>query len=125
MFNNLAGQYWTGLAKLLHFFINFAPEWIEELRVKPVFSIGTVVDLYSNIDREQVLSNRETFEELAQGNETALFHLKGCAYQNREYHETEDEQRSSIDGSFRKKMSLFSYRLYINALTVTTSIYVK
>ncbi|MDE4679300.1 type IV secretory system conjugative DNA transfer family protein, partial [Klebsiella variicola] len=30
-FNNLAGQYWTGLAKLLHFFINFAPEWIEEL----------------------------------------------------------------------------------------------
>ena len=106
-FNNLAGQYWTGLAKLLHFFINFAPEWIEELRVKPVFSIGTVVDLYSNIDREQVLSNRETFEELAQGNETALFHLKDALTKIREYHETEDEQRSSIDGSFRKKMSLF------------------
>lgn len=24
-FNNLAGQYWTGLAKLLHFFINYEP----------------------------------------------------------------------------------------------------
>lgn len=106
-FNNLAGQYWTGLAKLLHFCINFAPDWLEEFSVKPIFSIGTVVDLYSNIDREQVLNNRESFEELAKGDETALFHLRDALTKIREYHETEDEQRSSVDGSFRKKMSLF------------------
>ena len=106
-FNNLAGQYWTGLAKLLHFFINYAPDWLNEFNLKPIFSIGSVVDLYSNIDRENVLANREDFEGIAGLDETALFHLRDALTKIREYHETEDEQRSSIDGSFRKKMSLF------------------
>jgi len=106
-FNNLAGQYWTGLAKLLHFFINYAPDWLEEFNLKPVFSIGSVVDLYSNIDREQVLSNREDFEGTEGLDDNAMFHLRDALTKIREYHETEDEQRSSIDGSFRKKMSLF------------------
>lgn len=106
-FNNLAGQYWIGLAKLLHFFINYAPDWLDELNLKPIFSIGSVVDLYSNIDRENVLSNREDFEGVQGLDETALFHLRDALTKIREYHETEDEQRSSIDGSFRKKMSLF------------------
>lgn len=106
-FNNLAGQYWTGLAKLLHFFINHAPDWLNEFSLKPVFSIGSVVDLYSNIDREQILNNREDFEGTKGLDENALFHLRDALTKIREYHETEDEQRSSIDGSFRKKMSLF------------------
>lgn len=106
-FNNLAGQYWTGLAKLLHFFVNYAPDWLNEFNLKPVFSIGSVVDLYSNIDRERVLTNRQDFENTPGLDETALFHLRDALTKIREYHETEDEQRSSIDGSFRKKMSLF------------------
>ncbi|XRP67961.1 type IV secretory system conjugative DNA transfer family protein (plasmid) [Enterobacter hormaechei] len=36
-----------------------------------------------------------------------MYHLRDALTKIREYHETEDEQRSSIDGSFRKKMSLF------------------
>ncbi|WLS81222.1 type IV secretory system conjugative DNA transfer family protein (plasmid) [Erwinia pyri] len=106
-FNNLAGQYWTGLAKLLHFFINHAPDWLEEFNLKPVFSIGSVVDLYSNIDRENILNNREDFEGTEGLDDNAMFHLRDALTKIREYHETEDEQRSSIDGSFRKKMSLF------------------
>lgn len=106
-FNNLAGQYWTGLAKLLHFFINYEPSWLNEFGLKPVFSIGSVVDLYSNIDRELILSKREELEETNGLDENALYHLRDALTKIREYHETEDEQRSSIDGSFRKKMSLF------------------
>ncbi|EEP4370892.1 type IV secretory system conjugative DNA transfer family protein, partial [Salmonella enterica] len=106
-FNNLAGQYWTGLAKLLHFFINYEPSWLNEFGLKPVFSIGSVVDLYSNIDRELILSKREELEGTNGLDENALYHLRDALTKIREYHETEDEQRSSIDGSFRKKMSLF------------------
>ncbi|MGS4337845.1 type IV secretory system conjugative DNA transfer family protein [Klebsiella michiganensis] len=106
-FNNLAGQYWTGLAKLLHFFINYDPSWLGEFGLKPVFSIGSVVDLYSNIDRELILSKREDLEGTKGLDENALYHLRDALTKIREYHETEDEQRSSIDGSFRKKMSLF------------------
>ena len=106
-FNNLAGQYWTGLAKLLHFFINYDPSWLNEFGLKPVFSIGSVVDLYSNIDRELILSKREELEGTNGLDENALYHLRDALTKIREYHETEDEQRSSIDGSFRKKMSLF------------------
>lgn len=106
-FNNLAGQYWTGLAKLLHFFINNELSWLNEFGLKPVFSIGSVVDLYSNIDRELILSKREELEGRNGLDENALYHLRDALTKIREYHETEDEQRSSIDGSFRKKMSLF------------------
>ena len=106
-FNNLAGQYWTGLAKLLHFFINHAPDWLSELNLKPVFSIGSVVDIYSNIDREQILNNREDLEGTKGLDDNALFHLRDALTKIKEYHETDDEQRSSIDGAFRKKMSLF------------------
>lgn len=106
-FNNLAGQYFTGLTKLLHYFINYDEDWLEEFSIKPVFSIGTVVDLYSNIDRENLLQNREEFESNEKLDANALYHLKDALTKIREYHETDDEQRSSIDGSFRKKMSLF------------------
>lgn len=106
-FNNLAGQYFTGLTKLLHHFIHYEEEWLEEFNLKPVFSIGTVVDLYSNIDRERLLQNREELESKDELDANALYHLKDALTKIREYHETDDEQRSSIDGSFRKKMSLF------------------
>ncbi len=63
--------------------------------------------MYSNIDRELILSKREDLEGTKGLDENALYHLRDALTKIREYHETEDEQRSSIDGSFRKKMSLF------------------
>lgn len=63
--------------------------------------------MYSNIDRELILSKREELEGTNGLDENALYHLRDALTKIREYHETEDEQRSSIDGSFRKKMSLF------------------
>ncbi|MEN1966427.1 type IV secretory system conjugative DNA transfer family protein [Escherichia coli] len=79
------------------------PSWLGEFGLKPVFSIGSVVDLYSNIDRELILSKREDLEGTKGLDENALYHLRDALTKIREYHETEDEQRSSIDGSFRKK----------------------
>lgn len=105
-FNNLAGQYFTGLTKLLYFFIHHAPEYLKTFDVKPVFSIGSVVDLYGRIDRELVLNNRQEIESKAR-DENTLYHLQDGLTKLQEYHLTEDEQRSSVDGSFRKKMSLF------------------
>ncbi len=64
------------------------------------------MDLYGRIDRELVLNNRQEIEAKAR-DENTLYHLQDGLTKLQEYHLTEDEQRSSVDGSFRKKMSLF------------------
>lgn len=61
---------------MLHFFINYDPSWLGEFGLKPVFSIGSVVDLYSNIDRELILSKREDLEGTKGLDENALYHLR-------------------------------------------------
>ncbi len=111
-FNNLAGQYFTGLTKLLYVFIYLDkkyPEknYLNQFKVKSsVFSIGSVVDLYGSIDRQFVIDESEELLSLPLDS-LMLYHLKDGLTKLKEYHLTEDEQRSSIDGSFRKKMSLF------------------
>lgn len=105
-FNNLAGQYFTGLTKLLYFFIHHDRDFLEKTGIKPVFSIGTVVDLYGRIDRDAVLKMKADLEAKTT-DANMLYHLQDGLTKLKEYHLTEDEQRSSIDGSFRKKMSLF------------------
>lgn len=111
-FNNLAGQYFTGLTKLLYVFLYLDEQYPEKnllsrFNVKnPVFSIGSVVDLYGNIDRQFVIDESDNLISLPLDS-LMMYHLQDGLTKLKEYHNTEDEQRSSVDGSFRKKMSLF------------------
>lgn len=109
-FNNMAGQYWTGLAKLIDILIRHKSEWLDSnlvnSPVKKVFCIPSVVDLYDDIDIEYLLSNRTELEEL-ELTDLERFNLKDSLTKIRDFHETEDEQKSSIQNSFKKKMALY------------------
>lgn len=110
-FNNLAGQYFTGLTKLLYFFIKNkkARNLFPEMTFPDVFSIGSVVDLYNSLNgenRDLVINNRNELIAIPD-NKTDTYHIKDGIDKLSSYHRTEDEQRSSIDGSFQKKMNLF------------------
>jgi len=125
-FNNLAGQYWTGLAKFLRFLIDHRPELLKVKMIdgEPMkkfvtqdvsdnFCIPSVVDLYGSIDCQYVIDNQndllKTDDELRNDgvSDIEIYHLKDAITKIREFHLTEDEQKSSVNGSFRKKMSLY------------------
>ncbi len=102
--------------------INHGQEYLAEYDIKPVFSIGTVLDLYYAVNRESLLANGDESqcpsirERVANnGNQREQYLLRDALNKIKEYNDLGDEPRSSTEGTFLKKLNLFTLPLFRKA----------
>lgn len=121
-FNSAAGRVFIGYTQLLYTLINHGQDYLAMYDVKPVFSIGTVLDLYYAVNREALLANGDESEcpdiksrVANNGNEREQYLLRDALNKIKEYNDLGDEPRSSTEGTFFKKLHLFTLPLFRKA----------
>lgn len=121
-FNSAAGRVFIGYTQLLFTLINHGEDYLAEYGVKPLFSIGTVLDLYYAVNRGALLGvDGETecpsiIERVKKnGSELEQYLLKDALNKIKEYNDLGDEPRSSTEGTFLKRLNLFTQPLFRKA----------
>lgn len=111
-FNSAASRVFVGFTELLYFLIKYDKKYLENIGVKPVFSIGTVLDLYYAVDQEALLSDREELVTLADGNMNDTYVITDALNKIKKLFEAEGEAKSSTEETFQKKLDSFTLPLF-------------
>ncbi|MBG6243193.1 MAG: conjugal transfer protein TraG [Candidatus Symbiopectobacterium sp. Dall1.0] len=113
-FNSGAGRVFIAFTELLHFAMKYDRKYLETAGVKPLFSIGTVLDLYYNINQQDLLKNRDEWIDKAQ-NDNDRYLITDALNKIKKLAESEGEAKSSLEETFQKKLNLFTLPLFRKA----------
>lgn len=113
-FNSGAGRVFIAYTELLHFAMKYDRKYLEAVGVKPLFSIGTVLDLYYNVNQEELLTDREGWIEKAK-NDNDRYLITDALNKIKKLFESEGEAKSSLEETLQKKLNLFTLPLFRKA----------
>lgn len=111
-FNSAASRVFVGFTELLYYLIKYDKKFLASISVKPLFSIGTVMDLYFAVDQEALLSDREALVEMSQGNANDTYIINDALNKIKKLFEAEGEAKSSTEETFQKKLDSFTLPLF-------------
>lgn len=106
-FNHAGQSLFIAYVKTLWFLINEAPHKLITYKIKKIFSIGTAMDLYYQVARQELIdflgSRIEDIENAVVKNTAQDAHDKLSSFEN-----LGDEAQGSVVGTFEKQLKLFS-----------------
>lgn len=110
-FNSAAGRVFIGYVELLYFMMKYDRDWLKRNNIKPLFSIGTVLDVYYQVNQEDLLLNRdELISRATSDNDRYL--ITDALNKIKKLFESEGEAKSSMEETFQKKLNLFTLPLF-------------
>ncbi|MFZ4210600.1 type IV secretory system conjugative DNA transfer family protein [Pantoea endophytica] len=113
-FNGESKSLLVGLSEMLWFLMTYMKQELKSFNVKHCFSIGTILEFYHRAPLEDLLAKRQDYLGMADSDHVR-FLLNDSFDKIGHYVSLGDDAKSSVSGTFTKKLTLFSLPLFREA----------